>query len=484
MDRFLIKYEARSIQKYIYRSSKIKEIVGASYAVRRCLFDALRRACEHFSLNGDFSVEGNFSFKDDCDFQIAYEGGGNLVCFLKGEENLLHRFNRYVGYLILKDTYSLGVCYAYVKTTDDFDADRNALEERSRDVWSQVSFPHLSSPLPIAMSATDTGYPLSKKDDNGRKISKESSYKLAMNRKRELGEGKSDTRFLDDLVDKGNDSYLGVIHIDANDLGVAIKNFFKKNENPRASYEDKVSLSRKVSKGIEEGYNKAFTSYLTSFMERLDEKERKYRVIVNAGDDITLITNNLLAIPLVGGFLKEIHQHSFFNNETRISACAGIVFVKSHFPYDKAYKMAEELCEMAKKKAKAKEERDKNGGQARCAFSYHICQSGMLGSVEEEERKSSSLSSKPYFVGRKEMEEDDYETLCLRLKELGDKSNLMSLGKAKQLRNAYEKGTHEAEMAFRSISSRLKHPLEAFDEKGKAKYYDAATLVDFIMEGK
>ncbi len=484
MDRFLIKYEVRSIQKYIYRTSKIKEIVGASFAIRQCLVSTLRKACDHFALKGDFSVEGDFAFKDDFDFQIAYEGGGNLVCFLKGDEDLLHRFNRRVGYILLKDTYSLGVCYAYAKVSNDFDADRNAMENHSRDVWNQMSMPKLSSALPITMASSNSGQPLSRKDDAGRKITYESAYKLRQNEIRAKGDGRADTKFLDEMVDKGNDSYLGVIHIDANDLGVAIKAFFDKNTSQNATYEERVSLSRKVSRGIEEGYNKAFDSYLESFMGKLEEKDRKYRVIVNAGDDITLITNNMIAIPLVAGFLEEINKHSFFNDETRISACAGIAFVKSHFPYDKAYEMAEELCESAKKKAKSEEERKKNNGQSRCAFDYHICQSGMLGSVEEEEEKLSSLSSKPYFVSRGEGKSDDYETLLSALSDLRDKSNGMSVGKAKQLRNAYEKSGHQAEMAFRSISSRLKHPLDAFIGSGKAKYYDASTLVDFIKEDK
>ena len=493
MERYLIKYEIRQIQKYIYSSSKIKEIVGASKIVRDCLIDFLVKACNEQDLRQNIKYEyenmgRDFRFDDELDFQVGYEGGGNLVCFLKGDETKVKKFNQKIGLLFLKETYSLRVCYAYVKVTNDFNADREALNEKMSKMKVTMPMTGLQGTLPIVMASTESSLPLSEKStkDQRRKITRESFLKLDKYRKTFNEE--DGTTQIDDFVEKNVDSYIAVIHIDANDLGIAISSYFKGKGS--ADYETNVNQSRHVSELIRTKYNDRFDEYLKAFVDekKSEGKTVLYRIIVNSGDDITLILSNNYSIELVKGFLENINKDSFFDNEIKISACAGIAFVKSHFPYDRGYEIAEELCESAKKKAKSKKIKDENNRQSRCAFDYYICQNGIITMVEKDEDKFKNLYCKPYIVNRNDGQMDDCETLFTRLKELYDESNHMSYGKAKQIRNAYEKNEQTVKMLFKKISSRLNKPLDVPFIEGKATYYDASTLVDFVdiesKEGK
>ncbi len=380
------------------------------------------------------------------------------------------------------------MCYAYVKVTDDFKTDRDALDEKLSKMKVTMPMTNLQGTLPIVMASTESSLPLSEKTIIGqkRKITKESYLKLDKYRKTYKEE--DGTTQIDDFVEKNVDSYVAIIHIDANDLGTAISSYFR--EKDKGDYEEKVNQSRHVSKLIRTKYNDRFDEYLKAFHneKKAEDKIVLYRIIVNSGDDITLIMSNNFAIELVKGFLEEINKDSFFDNEIKISACAGIAFVKSHFPYDRGYEIAEELCESAKKKAKSKKIKDKNNHQSRCAFDYYICQNGIITTVEEDEAKFKNLYCKPYIVNRNEGQIDDCETLFSRLNELNDESNNMSYGKAKQIRNAYEKNEQTVNMLFKKISSRLNKPLDDPFKGNKATYYDASTLVDFIdiesKEGK
>ena len=53
-------------------------------------------------------------------------------------------------------------------------------------------------------------------------------------------------------------------------------------------------------------------------------------------------------------FFKELNN-IFQKDEMgkNLNACAGIAFVKPHYPFSSAYKISEECCDSAKEKAKA-----------------------------------------------------------------------------------------------------------------------------------
>mgnify|MGYP006943782527 FL=1 len=125
-------------------------------------------------------------------------------------------------------------------------------------------------------------------------------------------------------------------------------------------YEDAITKMRKLSLNISGNFRqtvdemKEYMEFLTPRIK--DTKKHKlYREIIVAGDDITFVCNAKLAIPAVKFFLENISKKGDF------SACGGIAFFNSHFPFSDAYQVAEACCDNAKKRAKQPECKGKDG---------------------------------------------------------------------------------------------------------------------------
>ena len=66
----LAMYDIRGKQDFIYKSSKIKEIVGGSYSIRDCFDDCLFPAAEECSAKGIFSYRRKESREESDDFTV------------------------------------------------------------------------------------------------------------------------------------------------------------------------------------------------------------------------------------------------------------------------------------------------------------------------------------------------------------------------------------------------------------------------------
>ena len=92
-DYILAMYDIRGKQDYIYKSSKIKEIVGGSYIIRDCFDDCLFPSAEKVSEKGIFSYRRNSGQDEPGEFtpenfenrlnrgyigEVVYDGGGNF----------------------------------------------------------------------------------------------------------------------------------------------------------------------------------------------------------------------------------------------------------------------------------------------------------------------------------------------------------------------------------------------------------------------
>jgi hypothetical protein len=498
---YYVVYDIRAIQNYIYRTSKVREIMGASFVVRDFLVDCLRDICREKKLSyilpewdaktHSYPMDNAFAFDESKVVQFGYVGGGNFVAFIQGKDNV-ESINKELSKRFLEKTYSLQISFAAVPKTDDYLADRSIAEAELRKVKAAMPGPNYCPGLPITANDPLIGFPFSQKarDTDGRfkRVTRESKFKLSYyENSRENG----GSRFLDDITEKGEDSYLGFVHIDGNGFGNMINEFFRKarQESGSLSYEKGISKSRQVSNEIQ---NK-FSNVIYDVFADLDI--RKYRLIIDSGDDITFIVKDTDAFKVVDEFFKRIKENQL--GTCHFSACAGIAFAKSHFPFDKAYAIAEECCESAKSMVKDPNRLDSK--TIECALDYYICSGGNADSVDEKKEMFRSLYEKPYYVGRGTKEPKDFERLCEKINLLQGKVEDIKIARsaAKDIRSAYEKDkdstSHsETMLEFEMIQSRLKGQLgEPFEEvtlsDGKTKvsratYYDAACLLDLSAE--
>lgn len=125
-------------------------------------------------------------------------------------------------------------------------------------------------------------------------------------------------------------------------------------------------------------------------------------LVFGGGEDITFVCDGRLGITLAMEYLTHFEAASRGlpggkSSEEHATACAGVAIVKTHYPFARAYALAEELCRSAKELRK--ELHDSNGWHG-CCFDWHFALSGLSGDIEEIRRqqyrvKAGSLTLRP-----------------------------------------------------------------------------------------
>lgn len=417
----LAMYDIRGKQDFIYKSSKIKEIVGGSYIIRDCYDDCLFPAAEECSEKGIFSYRKKASREDSDDFtvknfekrlkegyigEVIYDGGGNFFVLYK-DVTIYRTVNRRFYRELLRRTYSLRVLTTYIDNVnfENYFEDRKRLyaEHRRREQRESMISP--VNTLPIVQTDYRTSLPLAGLQyiGDGRvgreeKVSLESKKKYEKYSRIEKN-GKEDrqiqgSRLLDELVTKkGEESLLAVIYIDGNNMEAQVENCLnnlkKADGTADKSYEASVKALRNFSAEIQKHY---ITDRIRDVDALLSEKENtKRRFVIYAGDEVTFICNARNAYDVAVEYLTKLAEDS--EEDSPRTSCAGIAVFHSHAPFPEAYRIAEECCESGKRLMK--EEKIEYAS----LIDFHYCQ-GAFGTSLEEIRKEEETedSSRPWFV--------------------------------------------------------------------------------------
>lgn len=340
---------------------------------------------------------------------------------------------------------------------------------------------HPAGALPFMAADSITGYPLTGKD-------KEKNTYLCTEAKlkRECFPKNENEKVFDNMVtEKGDNSTLAVCHIDGNSMGIRIRKIM--SEITR--YEDAIPRMRKISIEIAQVFMETFQA-MTDYMETLapvvksSAKTKLYRKIIVAGDDITFVCNGKLAVPAVKYFLENIGE------EKDYSACGGIAYFNSHFPFSDAYQVAEACCESAKKRAKEEENR---GEENRIGnfMDFQVCTNVRAANLDTYRDKhylseQGLVIARPYFVPTKKnrgaMNEKNEKYSIARFLYWGDFFHKMPRNKAKDLRNVIPMGKNEREKELSFLESRGYKILVKEKEEYRI-WYDALEIMDLFIGG-
>lgn len=420
-DYILAMYDIRGKQDFIYKSSKIKEIVGGSYIIRDCFDDCLFPAAEECSEKGIFSYRRNTSHEESNDFtvenfkkrlqegyigEVIYDGGGNFFVLYK-DVIIYREVNRRFYHNLLEKTYSLRVLTTYIDNVnfEDYREDQKKLYAKHRRREQRESMISPVNTLPIVQTDYRTSLPLAELQYIGDgRVGREEKVSLESKKKYEKysqikKNGKEDrqiqgSRLLDELVTKrGEESLLAVIYIDGNNMGAQVEkclnNLKKDDGTENKSYEASAKALRNFSAEIQKHY---ITDRIRDVDALLSEKENeKRRFVIYAGDEVTFICNARNAYDVAVEYLTKLAESS--EEETPRTSCAGIAVFHSHAPFPEAYRIAEECCESGKRLMK--EEKIEHAS----LIDFHYCQ-GAFGTSLEEIRKEEETedSSRPWFV--------------------------------------------------------------------------------------
>lgn len=340
----LAMYDVRGIQSYIFKSNVAKEIIGASKIVEKIVTDGLRAYIETLEETEknkymqEWETDDPEAFLKDASImmQVMFVGGGNAyVLFRKGE--VCQNVNRFLARYVLQKTYSLNLAIAVIEKTGSYAKDYKSINDEMRNIKAYMPLTQPVGALPFMAADSITGYPLSYRE-NGTYFCTEAKLKRAAFPKNE------DEKVFDRMVtEKGDNSTLAVCHIDGNSIGKRIQNIMREID----SYNDAIRVMRSLSMEIAEVFGTTFEQ-MTAYMRELSVKVKKnaenqlYRKIIVAGDDITFVCNAKLALPAVRYFLSHVGE------EKDYSACGGIAYFNSHFPFSDAYQVQSRAVTMPK----------------------------------------------------------------------------------------------------------------------------------------
>lgn len=488
MDRqVLVMYDVRGIQDYIFKTNAAKEIIGASTLVEQIITDGISAYIgsldevrkKHYLK--DWIHDDPRAFLDDpsVEMQIMFVGGGNAyVLFRKGSE--CQRVTRFLGCYLLENTYSLKLVAAAVEKTEDYREDYRQIHEEMRHIKAGMPFSMPMGALPFMEADPVTGYPLTHREQ-GAYFSAEAILK------RRAFPTREDEKIFDNMVtEKGDNSSLAVFHIDGNSMG---KRIMKEMQGIR-DYREAIVHMRRLSCEIADGF-RAAVDKMKAYMDKLsplvkkDISHKLYREIITAGDDITFVCNVKLAIPAVTYFLEHIGDEGDF------TACGGIAFFNSHFPFSDAYQVAEACCDSAKKKAKEQENRGEDD-RIGCFLDYQLCTNVRASQLEDYRDRhyradGELFIARPYYIPaaqdpdniNKRNEGSSVDLLNLWQKYFSE----IPRSRAKYLRDIIPMGKNEIQKGISFLGSRGYQQLVDSQEEYRV-WYDALEIMDwFIKEG-
>ena len=464
-------YDTVGIQNYIFSSNKLSENVGGSKLIADIFNEDLPDIIAKVTKE-DIKVIKKWrdggALNPALKAEIVYQGGGNAFVAFADEPTFQAITKAFLIY-VSKTAPGVGIAVAALETDfgETYESDFDKLNKRLTLVKGSFNTAVFAGNQPITKQSRRTGLPVSEFRD-GEYL----SQSQLMQRERYAVFKKKRNSNIEDFEDlafeKGKDSFIAIVHVDGNNMGMRIKEYIKQFKN----YTDAVPKIRKLVTSIDNFYNGArvrtteafnlgYADYIAQVREkfpgRYDNKiDKKGRIIkdydeppildlIGDGDDITLVISGRFALDFAARLLRELEKTTDtewpFADEP--NACAGVVIFHEHYPFSEAYKLVEDLCKSAKKKSRE------------CTGSYidfHLHQSGNVASLKvlrdrQYKVEGCTLLRRPWRItAGKEDEQPNFKWFENNMALLKNEKDYPR-NKIKSIRNAISAGDNAADIA-------------------------------------
>ena len=538
--RWLVMYEISQKQRYIFRSNRLRENIGASTIIRW-----LTETPELFFQEWHVRKP---------EWLHSTVGGGNALYVFESQEEA-KAFANELSFGVLK--HLPGLELFLVTESMDWDMDRLYGSEGAAEDGRTNVIGHMRNRLAakknrrehairqytwgIHQLCADSGMPandlvempdsdkpvarakeLIVKEEFGRKSLKDFDDRFLKGLDVVPDNGKKlefmTQEYLEEVLDKEKSAknYVAIVHIDGNAMGKKVEAFLEKKFPNNDHY---LKEYAQFTKTIDDAYQTAMRQMIAHVMRKYDSwaeviyggdkaQMEKYahvvplRPVVQSGDDVTFIALGQLGIEMARIFLQYLQQTSMTINGCQFlfDACAGVAIVRRKFPFWLAYELAEGLCANAKKRLK-REEKFWSSTEA-SLIDWEVVTSGDVDPDIERRREriyltdEGPLLNRPYYLFRdngdgRYKHPSNYMTAFLpALKTIKgetdhtSKSN-MARSKWKALRSVYHLGRTAAEQW--ATQNRFKTGQFLYvnvpnrDGKVSAYFYDAIEVMNHII---
>lgn len=523
--------DTRSIQKYVFGCNRLKTNTGASYLVDGIFTEAMVNVLKQSGLKmpaQDWKEAKELEMSkenSDTECEIAYIGGGNMLILVrKGEESLsiCRELVQKWSLKVLLETPGLktGVAIGEIDLgKDNFQDSLKALytklKENQNNVLPQVDLPYTGFSVECDYSGKVANV---YNKEYKRLVSAEveaktaafdaADKKIKKNFSEVLGDEYDFCSELESLGYKDGESYISVIHIDGNNMGVKFSSC--------RDMQERKNLSKKVQETVEHAFGYLIKNIVTeydSYADVLDMRVLKQgnkrllplRPIIIGGDDITFICPGRMGLQYAQTFIDYVNSedlldkdlYNYIKKETgkqiskSLSCCAGVAIVPAKYPFFRAYELAEQLCDEAKTLSR------KDDGNYLDFAILHGEKYGDIKMLRKEQYESANgnLHYGPYNVLGKETDKKSVKGLLALSRALaGDK---MPRNKVKDLRRVLHEDKHSMSIFLENCPEicelvKKENKLatvtaddlwDKFEDKDKVtfatRYIDAIEAIDF-----
>lgn len=367
--KYLYGASVQGIQSFIMDTNDLKSIIGASELVEQVcttMFDEFANDCKSI-VRAAGNIKVMFDNEDDC-------------------RRAVHEFPKKVTLAAPGITISQAVI-----RLENFDKDNDfgdaidRLENALRVERNKPSNPVFAGVTGMLRSRR-TGRPATREKNgeyldlatvrklnalagkNGKQDYSKLISKFSQGVKHDTGQGAEQVIATDAFPTElsrltGDNDWIAIIHADGNGFGLIVQEIGKHYD-----------LFPEFSKAIDECTSAAAKEALTSM--RFGDTV-PIRPVVLSGDDLTVICRADCAMEFTRAFLEKFHEQtearmtelarkyssSLDDRKMRIlksglTACAGIAYMKSSYPFYYGYNLAETLCGIAKKDSKSRIKND------------------------------------------------------------------------------------------------------------------------------
>lgn len=436
--------DTSGIQDYIFNSNRLQENIGASEIVYRATtlwaFEALQKVVgnahnlkDAVSLTWSYDETRQIETDASLNAEVIQAAGGNTIILFRNPTTA-RDFVKKLTLRLLKDAPGLSILAQH---DDEFEFGRN-LPQAIADLHEQMSIHKrsrlLSTPtLGLGVSATcdSTGLPAvntlggsilvhgkveplglpgeSSTDLVSAETAAKRGWRSQANQRlksmlRDAADGFTFPYDLEKLGRfKGEESYIAVIHADGNRMGARVRKLGEDSNNDREYIKNLREFSKQIN-AISRSALESVVGLVVQAVKHEDipvvveegETYLPFRPLVFGGDDVTFVCNGLIGVSLAAAYIEAFEREAEKEGLSEFHASAGVAIVKLHYPFARAYKLAEELTASAKTL-----NRDPKPDCS--AIDWHFAQSGLSGSLKViREREytvhSGSLSMRPLIM--------------------------------------------------------------------------------------
>lgn len=448
----LIQVEVSGIQSYVFGSNNLRQNIGASELVARSttewVVEVLDKIVGESKHNARWSEKVGFvSFiptTTDMEAEVIYAAGGNaLIRFNSEPGKHAIPFTQNLTRCVVKEARGLNMLVAHQSfdwETDVLSAVHQALR---RKIGQQKFSKRPDTPLlglGVTMAGDFSGQPAVGTDNFGNPVSTIAQHKLARSEP-EVTDGKAEpeeeakkanyrlhhvledslpadfhfVRDFDLFGEKGESSYIAVVHIDGNGMGKRFQAIAQAHPTP-ADNDAYIKQLRALSLAVQDKSIQALKAAVKLVLKGVREdkiplkhgkRHIPFRPIIFGGDDTTFITDGRYGLALAVKYLQSLAQGALPGEKAGVDgdplfARAGIAIVKTHYPFSRAYELAEELAASAKKALK--DLPDEKG----ITLDWHIATSGVVLPLSEVRKQQyiantgNSLLMRPMHIDQGE----------------------------------------------------------------------------------